>query len=271
MGFLGLFSSVEEQLLRAIQKGKVKAVKKLLAIADDTVKKSGKYLAISVFLEKPEIAKLLIESGADVTIKDHDGYPVLTRAANNGDVETVRAMIENGADVNSINSEGWTPLMGASYNGRLEVVKLLIEKGADINAKNKFGTTALAAAKGQEYPKITKYLVEKGSKPLSSKQTLAEKKGKATLPVQDEDLSISQMIAELVMIGRTDGFLSMEPGGKFDGNRRNSRARIIGELLNQRGGKPMMIQAGEAVQKELGSTRGRELEIAWHLIGQWKG
>jgi ankyrin repeat protein len=48
--------------------------------------------------------------------------------------ELAKALIENGADVDSKDSHGRTPLSYAAWSGHEAVVKLLLEKGADVGS-----------------------------------------------------------------------------------------------------------------------------------------
>jgi hypothetical protein len=77
----------------------------------------------------------------------------------------------------------------------------------------------------------------------------------------------------LKTIGASDGFLSLKSGGNFNSDRRHSRAREIGNRLNQIGGLALMQAVGFEVGNyfDPGSGRGRELEAAWDGIGGWKG
>ena len=55
----------------------------------------------------------------------------ITRAAAEGDAETIRALLANGTSVDTVSSGGQTPLMLASIFGHEEVVALLLLAGAD--------------------------------------------------------------------------------------------------------------------------------------------
>jgi len=84
-----------------------------------------------------DVARLLIESGADVNASDFEGLKPLHFAAMEGHVEVVRLLIESGADVNAWGGEDCdTPLHFAAMEGHVEVVRLLIESGADVNARD---------------------------------------------------------------------------------------------------------------------------------------
>jgi 2-iminobutanoate/2-iminopropanoate deaminase len=75
-----------------------------------------------------------------------DVNAALLKAAETGNVGSVKELLQKGADPNTLDEFKRTPLMIASINGRAEVVKALIEAKADISARAKFGQTALEFA-----------------------------------------------------------------------------------------------------------------------------
>jgi ankyrin repeat protein len=66
----------------------------------------------------------------------------LLQAAARGH-EGFDAALQGGANVNVRDANGWTPLMFAARNGDREAVAELLRRGADVNATNRFGQTAL--------------------------------------------------------------------------------------------------------------------------------
>ena len=110
-----------------------------------------------------EVAKLLIEKGADVNTTISNGFTPLYVACLNGDAELVKLLIEKGADVNPTKSDGLTPLYGACLKGHAELVKLLIEKGADVNVTTSNGFTPLYVACLNGDAELVKLLIEKGA------------------------------------------------------------------------------------------------------------
>lgn len=105
----------------------------------------------------PDFVRLLIEKGADVNVKDVSGLTPLHMAQNSG---IAGFLIASGADVNARDEVGSTPLHIADT---IDMVRLLIEKGADINAKNNYGETPLYRALINNYADIAGYLLVKGS------------------------------------------------------------------------------------------------------------
>lgn len=57
-------------------------------------------------------------------------------------VNIAKFLIDKGADVNAKNIYGDTPLHYASMNN-IEITKLLLDNGADVNARNKYDQTPL--------------------------------------------------------------------------------------------------------------------------------
>ena len=83
-----------------------------------------------------EIAKLLIEKGANVNSKADYDYTPLMIATNTVIAEL---LIKNGANVNATHQYG-TGLHIAAGVGNRSVAEWFIANGADVNAKSDFGT-----------------------------------------------------------------------------------------------------------------------------------
>ena len=90
-----------------------------------------------------------IKAGSDLDERDPTvGSSPLITAAVFGKTEVAKALIEAGADVNLQNNEGSTPLITAAFFCRIEIVEALLEKGADKSVKNNYGSTALESVSG---------------------------------------------------------------------------------------------------------------------------
>ncbi len=81
-----------------------------------------------------DLARLLVENGAEVEATDSDGLAPLHLAAVKGEKLLVELLLTSGADVDVRNAHGYTPLHLAVEGGFTEVAELLISYGADVNA-----------------------------------------------------------------------------------------------------------------------------------------
>ena len=92
-----------------------------------------------------ECIELLIQTEADVNIRNSLGEIHLIRAAYCGQVQLMDLLIKKGADVNLPDKIGSTPLIYSSLLGHYKCVDLLINSGADVNVVNQ-GISALGRA-----------------------------------------------------------------------------------------------------------------------------
>ena len=105
-----------------------------------------------------ELAKLLIEKGADVNVRDAQGDTPLHKSDN---TKLAKLLIENGADIKLRNNKGNTALHEAVAKNNIKTAQLLIDKGVNVNVRNNFGQTPLHKVKYRK--EIAKLLIEKGA------------------------------------------------------------------------------------------------------------
>jgi hypothetical protein len=100
-------------------------------------------LHTAVVSDNMEAVKQHIKAGSDLNVKDpFGGSSPLISAAIFGKTEMAKVLLDAGADINFQNNDGSTALHSAAFFCRPEIVKLLIEKKADRSIKNKYGATA---------------------------------------------------------------------------------------------------------------------------------
>lgn len=167
-----LLRSPEKILIEAVQSSNAELVRLILhaGARPNTIPKAEWDFRVPLVEAKTvEIARILVEAGADVNAKGyypgwpgHEGhYTALCLAGRKHDVKLVRYLISAGANVNlpSCTSSGTplnqppllhgTPLeMAARFNQR-ELLKLLLEHGAHVNrVQEKMGPLQHAAISG---------------------------------------------------------------------------------------------------------------------------
>lgn len=130
--------------------------------ADVNVKNSDGFVPLywAVSYGTKEAVELLITKGANVNSKISGGDSPLRRAASEGKKEVAELLISKGADVNVKNDDDGTPL---HYAATGDIAELLISKGADVNSKNKIGCTPLWSAVYGGRKEVAKLLISKGA------------------------------------------------------------------------------------------------------------
>jgi ankyrin repeat protein len=127
-------------------------------------------LVAAVQFNRVDIARMLLEAGADVNVK-HDGDKILRIAARLGyrghqlTVEMLRLLIEYGAGVNERLRSKETPLIVAVTHVAIPAVRFLLSQGANPNLKDNKGNTALIySAEHVDEVDMAQLLLESGAK-----------------------------------------------------------------------------------------------------------
>lgn len=81
---------------------------------------------------------------------------------------------------------------------------------------------------------------------------------------------IKGLINKLVKIGKTDDFLSLQPGGPFDGQLHHREAKDIGRRVYQIGGLPLMMAVRMTIQNKMGPVMAEHLDHCWKGVGDWQ-
>jgi hypothetical protein len=103
----------------------------------------------AVFTDNMAALKQHISAGTNINERDpYGGSSPLITAALFGKTEMAKVLLDAGADINFQNNEGSTALHVASFFCRPEIVTLLLSKGADKTIKNKYGSTPYETVAG---------------------------------------------------------------------------------------------------------------------------
>jgi uncharacterized protein len=88
----------------------------------------------------------LLDAGRPVDARDARRRTALLAATHADRVDTARLLIERGADVNAKDDIQDSPFLYAGAQGRLEILRLTLAAGADLKSTNRYGGTALIPA-----------------------------------------------------------------------------------------------------------------------------
>jgi ankyrin repeat protein len=108
-----------------------------------------------------EIAKYLIDKGANVNYSNQDKETPLYQAIGREQIDLVRLLLEKGAKVDVADVYGFTPLHKAASAGNVEIVKLLVSAKANLNAEM-YGLTPLMLAVSSRKPEAVLALLDLG-------------------------------------------------------------------------------------------------------------
>lgn len=140
------------RLLQAVSAEDLNLVQTLLdqstAMIDEQNEKGESPLLIAVHHNMIDIAKILVDHGANINLQDHIQYSPYLYAGAQGKTEILTYMLENSEpDQSIVNRFGGNALIPAAEKGHLANVKLLLTDGrVDIDHQNHYGYTALIEA-----------------------------------------------------------------------------------------------------------------------------
>ncbi|KAH0563806.1 putative ankyrin repeat protein RF_0381 [Cotesia glomerata] len=125
-------------IFTAVELGFVKIVEKLLklGVCPNTVLNNDlmySMLHIACLHRQNEVVKLLINKGADVNCRDHQGKTPLFYAVHNSDGRIIKILLRNHADINVKARDGRTPLSLSVEDVDSDIITLLLDNGADIH------------------------------------------------------------------------------------------------------------------------------------------
>ena len=141
------------QLHYCAEMGLTTSVKRLLSIRNINVNVKDDYrgdtpLHYAAENGHIEIARLLLQNGADLNVRSNRGRTPLHLAAENGNVDILHLLVENGVDLEVQANNGSRTLHFAALHGHLPFIQELISRyHVDINARLNDGRTALWMAR----------------------------------------------------------------------------------------------------------------------------
>lgn len=163
---------IEIMLDRAVQAGDARTIDLLIARgAAKNPQAASAALGTAAWLGDASLVGRLVKLGGNVNHNDDFTGHALNLAFYGGHTDVARLLIDSGADLNmrSPRGHGTPPMVWSAYNdaGDAGLARLLVAKGLDVNAANDAGATALSFAQknGTDTPLI-RYLREAGAKTM---------------------------------------------------------------------------------------------------------
>ncbi len=163
---LTLSIAAAEPLVKAAKNGDFQNVKDLLG--NDPSKIDAKdeegYTALHWACMRAhwDIAKYLIEKGADLNVVGGDGGTQINWAVHHDNVDIIQTLIDKGAKLNIRNQWGMTELHTAIWRGNIHVVEYLLDHGSDPNIKTNEGWTAMHYAYRSGHDDVIALLKKRG-------------------------------------------------------------------------------------------------------------
>lgn len=144
---------------------------KLMPLDLNKTDKYGKTALNFGIIKGIELVQHMVELGADINLPcDEDMTPPVSRAGGFWNHEDIaRYLVEKGANLNQVDKKGNTPLHIAAYNGRKDLCAFYLDHGAKLEAKNNNGFTPfLSACDGfgghdEDKPGTRRLLMERGA------------------------------------------------------------------------------------------------------------
>lgn len=123
-----------------------------------------------------EVVKQYIAAGENLNLKDNfSGSTPLNTAVVFGKTKIAKLLIDAGVDLSIKNNDGSTPLHTAAFFGHIEMVQMLIDAHADKTLVNKYGATPRETVMGPfAQIKPVYEMIQKQLAPLGLKLDLAK-------------------------------------------------------------------------------------------------
>ena len=130
-------------MVRAGASGEIKDFLQMNTSYVNCVMMGFSLLYIAALFGKFQVAKVLLEFGANVDFVSDDGFTPLYAASQEGHVQVVIILLRYRADMEKTNTHGQTALWISAWRNHHEIVGLLIANGANAKHEDRLGRTPL--------------------------------------------------------------------------------------------------------------------------------
>jgi ankyrin repeat protein len=120
-------------------------------------------LVLAAERDDARMVHMLLQSGADWQLKDHQGGTAALRAVDYGCALTLNVLKSNNVSLHCVDEDGRTLLHGASRGGHSEILRVLVKEGLDKDQEDNNGLTPLHEASRHGKIEIIKVLLDLGA------------------------------------------------------------------------------------------------------------
>jgi ankyrin repeat protein len=122
-------------------------------------------LGLAAFFGHLDAAKVLLEQGADVNLRESSRFAntALDAAVAGDHPDLVKALLAARGDPNVRSEANYTSLHKAAAHGNLAIVQMLLDAGADPKATRDGGSTPLEDARKEGHEAVVKLLQSRGA------------------------------------------------------------------------------------------------------------
>lgn len=205
-------SAADEPIVKfgkAVEQGDLATVERMLAEGvDPNTRVPGAWLGYTpLFLavrgNHPAITAALLKGGADPTIEDENGDPVMVAASDHDRMAHARLLIQHGVSIDSKNHYGATALLRVAPYAEAPDIQAKIALGATVDLTDPQGNSALMLAAESANVDAMRVLLAAGAKP-----GLVNKIGQTALllaigrdVIEEKDQTTSQAVDLLIKAG----------------------------------------------------------------------
>ena len=157
----GYLNGKAQDIFDSARKGNIDQAEKLVKINPDTLNKVNESgfnpLVIAAYRGQSEMVAYLLTKKVSIDYVSPEGTALMAACYKN-ELEIARMILEHGANVNLQSGDGTTALIFSVLNRNAEMVKLLLKHGANKDLQDAAGNTALSQAKKKELTEIVMLL-----------------------------------------------------------------------------------------------------------------
>lgn len=155
---------MSQDIYTAVEQGDVQKIKQLVSddpgILNQRNAEAFTPLNLAANLDKPEVAKVLLDLGADPYIGDNENSMPIHVAAISGSIPIVDMLIAHGVDVNIKDINNMTAFNFAVSRNKLEMARHLADCGADVKVTSFAGISALHFAAMSGNVELCEFILE---------------------------------------------------------------------------------------------------------------